>query len=262
MNKSENPRLVIILGSAPDSSRCIAWNKETFEIIAINNAWKIRDDWDYHIYPEDFPNQNHPPKVQKFQKSITAKEYVPEQNKYGGFIYAGGTMAFTAAYWALGTLQPDVLAFLGCDMVYPTDGGKTHFYGTGTADPLREDLTLQSLEAKSQRLKVLATQQSCLCVNLSELPLSKLLFSRVTIHQLNDMTNLKIKKELDATNQNLDLNLVKTVLSHEKELGYFVPSGKYWEQSHNFSRKKLAEIDNLWLETSLIKVPATARYSP
>lgn len=33
------------------------------------------------------------------------------------------------------------MAFIDCDMVYPTTGGSTHFYGTGAADPLRDDVT-------------------------------------------------------------------------------------------------------------------------
>ena len=48
---------------------------------------------------------------------MTATDYVPVQNDFGGFVYAGGTMTFTAGYWALGALKPSVLAFLGCDMV-------------------------------------------------------------------------------------------------------------------------------------------------
>ena len=57
------------------------------------------------------------------------------------------------------------MAFFGCDMVYAATG-KTHFYGTGTADPLRPDVTLQSLEGKAARLQLLAAEQGCACVNL------------------------------------------------------------------------------------------------
>ena len=56
-------------------------------------------------------------------------------------------MAFTAGYWALGALKPTIIAYLGCDMVYK--GNKTHFYGKGTADPLRNDPTLKNLLSKS-----------------------------------------------------------------------------------------------------------------
>ena len=41
---------------------------------------------------------------------------------------------------------PIFSAYYACDMTY--SGNVTHFYGQGTADPLRPDVTLQSLEAK------------------------------------------------------------------------------------------------------------------
>ena len=46
-------------------------------------------------------------------------------------------MAFTAGYWALYKFKPQLICYTGCDMVYK--GEKTHFYGKGNADPLRED---------------------------------------------------------------------------------------------------------------------------
>ena len=61
-------------------------------------------------------------------------------------------MVFIAGYWAFGTLKPDVIAYLGCDMIYSDKISDNHFYGQGVADPLRDDITLQSLEAKSARL--------------------------------------------------------------------------------------------------------------
>jgi hypothetical protein len=62
---------------------------------------------------------------------------------------------------------PDVLAFFACGMVYPKTGA-THFYGSGTADPLRNDPMLASLRAKARRLQVFAAKQNCATVNLSE----------------------------------------------------------------------------------------------
>ena len=97
--------------------------------------------------PRRFSKEKQPTSFDK-DKLISAKQYVPKQNSFGGFIYAGGTMAFTAGYWALGALKPDVIAYIGCDMVYPKNSQS--FYGTGQADPLRDDITLQSLEANLQ----------------------------------------------------------------------------------------------------------------
>ena len=84
-----------------------------------------------------------PKKIKKGQQLIDEEQFVPAQNKYGGFIYAGGTMAFTAAYWILHYYKPKQIAFMGCDMVYPKIG-PTHFYGSGDPDPLRDDISLTS----------------------------------------------------------------------------------------------------------------------
>lgn len=169
--------IVLILGSGPNAPVAAQWEKGCFDrIAAINNAWRVRPDWDDLVFPEDFPEERRPERVLACQSLIEAEDFVPAQNAYGGFVYAGGTMAFTAGYWALHALRPRVLAFMGCDMVYPK-AGPTHFYGTGTADPLRADPTLQDLGAKSARLGLIAARQGCACVNLSVEP-SELLYPR------------------------------------------------------------------------------------
>jgi len=165
--------VILIMGSAPNVVEARVWPRDRFNhIIAINNAYAVRPDWDTLIHPEDFPLDRRPVDLAHGQDIVTAEDYVRAQNLYGGFVYAGGTMAFTAGYWALYRHKPKVLAFIGCDMVYDTHGADqgTHFYGTGTADPLRADITLQSLEAKSARLMVMAAEQGCSVVNLSKAP--------------------------------------------------------------------------------------------
>ena len=128
---------VIILGSGPGVLHARDQIKGAGQqIVAINNAWQVRPDWDVLIHPDDFPAERRPANPAPGQQIVTSADYVPLQNTLGGFVYAGGTMAFTAAYWALGALRPDVIGFVGCDMVYPTTG-PTHFYGTGTPDPLQ-----------------------------------------------------------------------------------------------------------------------------
>ena len=128
--------IVLILGSAPNVTAVRDWPKSLFtNILAINNAWLVRPDWDAAIYAWDFPLKNRPT-PQNNQQVIEEDSFVPVQNNYGGFVYSGGTMAFTAGYFALGHYKPKVLAFMGCDMVY-TKTKNTHFYGSGTADPLR-----------------------------------------------------------------------------------------------------------------------------
>ena len=201
--------VVLIVGSAPDAVRINSLDLSLFNnSVAINNAWRLKQKWDYVIYPEDFPIQRQPKNLH-VKKIITAKEYVPIQNKFGGFVYAGGTMAFTAGYWALGTLKPDVIAYLGCDMIYSNKISNNHFYGKGAADPLRDDITLQSLEAKSARLMAIAKFNNCSVVNLSEQDQSRLLFPRIQIDNFKKKRTIfnlisadKIKLNLKAHAEN------------------------------------------------------------
>lgn len=239
---------VLIIGSAPNALNAKKWSKQNFShIVAINNAWQVRDDWDYLIYPDDFPNDKHPPTKLSHQSFITSAEYVPIQNNYGGFVYAGGTMAFTAAYWALGYLKPKLIAFIGCDMVYP-DGGNTHFYGTGVADPLREDVSLQSLEAKSIRFEYFALQQNCLTLNLSDQSESRLTYPRANIKDIEDITAMYHASQIAKIKSVLDENKANAVLNQEKMLGYYFQSGKYWEHLSEIAKDKVYEVDRGWLK--------------
>ena len=142
-------------------------------------------------------------------------------------------MAFTAGYFALGHYEPKVLAFMGCDMVY-TNMLKTHFYGVGTADPLREDITLRDLEAKSVRLQVMGARQGCAVVNLSHDP-SRLTFPCAELDSLG-------QTKPDSFNE----NLVTKALELERNLGYYTPSGRYWEDESRFNTDKIDELDKLW----------------
>ncbi|PJI85228.1 hypothetical protein BC777_3228 [Yoonia maricola] len=231
--------VVLILGSGPNVVTCRDWPKAPFDrIVAINNAWAVRPDWDDLIHPDDFPVERMPLDVSSEQRIIRASEYVPLQNTLGGFVYAGGTMAFTASYWALAALKPRVIAVLGCDMVY-AGASNTHFYGTGTADPLRKDVTLRSLEAKSARLMAMAARQNCAMVNLST-DESRLVFPRSTAA---DIAN--------ARPQALDQKAIEAALAEEARLGYYVPSGKYWKEESRFDTAAIDALDALWLKSTL-----------
>jgi hypothetical protein len=236
---------ILIVGSAPDAVRTESWDTSFFDhIIAINNAWMVCPSWSYLIFPDDFPKERHPRiDSHKGKQIVTSHEFVPILNEFGGFVYAGGTMSFTAGYWALGALKPDVIAYIGCDMVYDAKPGQiTHFYGCGVADPLREDVTLQSLEAKSLRLQALAERNGCAVVNLSNQQTSRLLLPRIELQTLEAMT----QNSLTTTFDNM---AVHDALRAESELGYLVESGRYWERYEQFDSRKLQEIDALWLRT-------------
>ncbi|NBZ88918.1 hypothetical protein [Stagnihabitans tardus] len=228
---------VLMLGSAPSATEAAAWPKAQFgQIVVINNAWRIRPDWDQAIYPWDFPPDRHPTPGPG-QKVVAEEAFVAAQNRFGGFVYGGGTMAFTTAYWILDALRPPVVAAFGCDMHYPTQG-PTHFYGQGTPDPLRDDISLRSLEAKSARFLCLAAREGVAAVNLSQAP-SRLIWPRVRQEELGQVRPL-----------DLDPALIDRALAREAELDYVVPSGRYWEERHRFDPALLDEVDSLWLQAA------------
>jgi len=231
--------VVLILGSGPNVVDCRTWLRDPFDrIVAINNAWAVRPDWDDLIHPDDFPIERMPVDLRTDQRVIRAADYVPVQNQYGGFVYAGGTMAFTAAYWALGVLRPKVIAMLGCDMVYAASE-KTHFYGKGAPDPLRKDVTLRSLEAKSARLMAIASKQGCAMVNLSVADESRLVFPRGTPDTVSTIAPATV-----------DADLMTKAEAMEDALGYVVPSGKYWKEEDRFDVDAIDALDALWLKVA------------
>ncbi len=230
---------VLMLGSAPMAMEARDWPRAPFDhVVAINNAWAIRRDWDHMIHPWDYPETLHP-QPDRDQTLVTETDFVPAQNSYGGFVYAGATMAFTACYWALHALRPKVIAMFGCDMHYPSSG-QTHFYGKGSPDPLRPDITLQSLEAKSARLMILAARQGCAMVNLSTGP-SRLIFPRVQRPQAPLARPLGFCPDAVARAE-----------ARETALGYLVPSGRYWEDLARFDARALADLDAMWLAAASV----------
>ena len=229
---------VLILGSAPDAILAKSWSLNAFNsLVTINNAWQIRSDWTYNIFPTDFPFKNRPNPTTS-QHLVLATAYVPIQNTFGGFVYAGGTMAMTAAYWALGILKPTNLFFLGCDMVYGS--GKTHFYGVGKPDPLRKDISLRSLEAKTSRFECFASLAGCSVFNLSKEIDSRLVYRRKDISELSNY--------LIESPRQVDKIKFAAALEIEAKLNYFVDDGKYWKHEDKFEIEEIDKLDKVWLD--------------
>ena len=87
----------MILGSGPNAIEILDQDLSIYhKIVVINNAWKILEDWTDHIYPHDFPDKNKPSMLKSSQQKVEERQFVNIQNQYGGFVYAGGTIAFTA----------------------------------------------------------------------------------------------------------------------------------------------------------------------
>lgn len=237
--------LVLMLGSGPMVVEAATWPRAPFDrVVAINNAWRVRKDWDHAVFPADFPPDRRPVAAPG-QSLVTEVEFVPAQNRLGSFVYAGATMAFTTGYWALDALRPSVIAAFGCDMHYAA-AGQTHFYGTGAPDPLRKDITLRSLEAKSARLMVLAALQGCAMVNLSTGP-SRLIFPRVARAAAARARPLPFCADTATA-----------ALAREAELGYMVASGRYWESAEAFDPRELDRLDALWLQAAQVPLRQTA----
>lgn len=226
---------VLIIGSGPNAVDAQGW--DGFDaVVAINNAWRIRPDWTHHIHPEDFPTDRRPPHVDAGQSIVTYRDYVPIQNDFGGFVYAGGTMAFTAGYWVLGHLRPRLIAYIGCDMTYAATGA-THFYGTGTADPLRDDVTLRDLTAKSARLMVTGAERGCAMANLSRADQSRLILPRAAPHDT-------------PAPRPFDARAVAQARDLERALNYTTPDGRYWRDTGHIDTGALDRLDALWMRAA------------
>lgn len=98
-----------------------------WEIVAVSNGWRICNDWKYWIAADDFAGPK--PKLSEGQSN---PHHVPALEQFGGHLACGYSITLSAAYYALGELNPDVMGFLGADMIYtPDKDGNTHFYGVG-----------------------------------------------------------------------------------------------------------------------------------
>jgi len=240
-------KLVLVIGSAPEAVRAREYDtRQVGAIVTVNNAWRVRPDWTHLVHPEDFPPERRP-LPHPGQRIVTYEDYVPANNRFGGVVYAGGTMVFSAAYWVLDALKPDIMAFCGCDMIYDRQGGQSHFYGFGEPDPLRPDPTLQSLEAKANRLAIIAAGENCLCVNLSDLPRSRLTFPRMAPALLAGDLATFHSTGLAAMRARIAVAARAEVAALEARQNIVVPAGNYWAVADGLDAGALLSIDRLWL---------------
>ena len=216
----------LIVGSAPDAERLSSARIPVKTLIAVNNAWRIRPDFLYSVYPSDFPVKRRAPSS---IRHISNPEYMRSIDDAGGITLCGATMAIATGYWAIDFLRPTVLGFAACNMVYQS--GRTHFYGNGSADPLREDVTLRSLEAKVCRLFLFALSRGTLCVNTmpvegSRLILPTLLLDELPTSRLN-LWRLHRKVMRSPSCKEL-LNFYVEQRAYEQRAPFSVLAHEYW----------------------------------
>jgi len=228
---------VLVIGSAPDAVQARDWDMKVFDqVIVINNAWRAVTHWNELIFPYDFSDENKPAQLLYHQKFVTEDQFVPAQNLFGGFVYAGATMTFTAGYWSLAKHLPTRLCFLGCNMHYSRTGS-THFYGKGQQDPLRDDITLTSLRACSHRMLILAKMRGCDIVSLS--------VGETNLHvpqtSFDEFLNYRPAFTISQEKMN-------QALKYEKKLNYYVKDGRYWLKENFFCRDKLEKLDRIWVD--------------
>lgn len=174
--------IAIIVGSSPSATEISDMPLEDCFKIAINNAWRIRKDFDVLVHPSDFA-KDRMPDIDFSGKLVSNEDYMLAVNEAGGMIFAGATMTFATGYWVLENVAARLVGYFASDMVYPTSGEASHFYGNGSPDPLRKDVSLGSLEARGARLFAWGLYRNKLVVNFSGLSSSRLCFPRVPLTQ-------------------------------------------------------------------------------
>lgn len=230
----------LIVGSGPSAPNLHDVDLTRFQRIAVNNAWRVRKDFDYVVYPGDFPPERHPPASYPARR-VDNFGYMPALNAAGGIIFCGATMAFAAGYWAAHSLKGPLIGFYACDMVYTP--GKTHFYGQGTADPLREDVSLQSLEAKSARLFCWALERGKLLVNCSEADESRLVFPKLPFTALSYHRHAR-----HASIWAPVLDRARAIWTVEKNAPFDALQEEYWLLADTPEKKEfIADVDQQWL---------------
>lgn len=97
---------------------------------------------------------------------------------------------------------------------------------------------------------VLAAARGCAMVNLSHGP-SRLVFPRLSREGVRACRPARF----DAT-------ATRRALEQEARLGYFVPSGRYWEVADSFDPARIDALDALWLQAAQPLMPVHRGLEP
>lgn len=235
----------VILGSAPCAPELDRRLGEDTIVIALNNAHRAVSRVDFSLFSDDLPDPHRHPRAAVIGRS--SPQYAPAVQRFGGVLHCGGTMAFNAAYWAIANLPYAQISFFGCDMLYGS--GRSHFYGRGAADPLRRDVSLQSLEARSLRLFFIGLSHQVVFLNASGEPRSRLRLPRLG-------SGLSLRQQLLEARQEAIERLLprlrpraEAALAREAAAPFEAGRHDYWRLEDDPGVwQHVREVDALWME--------------
>jgi len=188
---------VLLIGSGL-SAKLIAHNETIFKdmtVVAVNHGHLVCDYWSYWVHAPDYKGQ----KPVLTPDQIEVYRYAKILDRYGGHRACGYSIMLCASYWALDTLKPKKMYYLGADMNYtPQPDGSTHIYGVGLdikkgqPDP---DRMAKMYAAKGQepaeylrevymRFYNIAVEKGVEVFNLSDDPQSRLPYPKKSIQEL------------------------------------------------------------------------------
>lgn len=125
----------IIVGSAPVSKSLETRDLDDYFTVALNHAWKLRPDFNAHVFLDSLPNIHRPPEGYP-AASISRQRVMGGITNAGGIYLTGMTAATSAGYWSIHNRPQRTFSYFGCDMVY-SDTDANHFYGSfGDAGPM------------------------------------------------------------------------------------------------------------------------------
>ena len=190
-----NPLHAVLVGSGRSAVDVLHYDTRHTLLAVINNAYRLRNDWDIAFVPDNFTGIRPAPNRDQIVISHEGPLGYARacESIVGSLGEAGMTMLFSSAYWLLWMARPlgiSSIGFLGCDLDYePDDRGYTHFYGVGhdtmdgaKPDPVRmleatfDDDYSTTLPRLLQQLSQHAHHAGVALVNHSDNPKSQLPF--------------------------------------------------------------------------------------
>lgn len=200
MSISQNKILILASGLSAKQFHDYPYKENNWIIFTVNHGWMTTPLWDYNIIPSDYKGKR--PCVETNQKIIKRDEYVPIlNNKYGGEQACGLSITLSAAYYSLGTLEPKIIGFLGCDMNYKPDAnGWTTIYGLGNdikKDGISDPDKMVQFQLKHgckdpdylfniyKRFEKFANKQECKVFNFSNDPETRLPYKQIDILEID-----------------------------------------------------------------------------